>query len=83
MQGNMDTVSPDKIPTWFILGCHQHRAQRADDIKEVLNILEKETHQEIRLNVCGPHCCEVINAGSNVVNAPLREELCKVLSFTG
>lgn len=31
--GNMDTVSPDKISIQFILGCHQHRAQNVDDIK--------------------------------------------------
>lgn len=47
--GKMDTMSLDDIPIQFILGCHQHRAQRADDIKEVLNILdEKETHLKIR-----------------------------------
>lgn len=47
--GKMDTMSLDNIPIQFILGCHQHRAERADDIKEVLNISdEKETHLKIR-----------------------------------
>ena len=47
--GNMDTMSLDKIAIHFLLGCHQHWAQREDDIKEVLNISnEKETHLKIR-----------------------------------
>lgn len=47
--GNMDTMSLDKIAIQFLLGCHQHWAQREDDIKEVLNISnEKETHLKIR-----------------------------------
>lgn len=47
--GHLNTISLDRIPIQFILGCHQHRAQRADDIKEVLNILdEKETHLKVR-----------------------------------
>lgn len=70
LYGNMDTVSPDKISIQFIMGCQQHRAQKADDINVILNILdEKETHVKIRLNIC-----EVINVGSSVINTTLRAD---------
>lgn len=50
--GKVDTMSLDNIPIQFILGCHQHRAQRADDIKEVLNILdEKNTSKNKTMSV--------------------------------
>ena len=39
----MDTMSLDKILIQFIVGFHQHWAQRENDITKVLNILnEKE-----------------------------------------
>lgn len=41
----MDTMSLDKILIQFIVGFHQHWAQRENDIKKVLNILnEKESN---------------------------------------
>lgn len=47
---------------------------------EILNIMdEKETHVKIRFGICDHHCFEVINVGSNVINATLRE----VGSFSG
>lgn len=63
-----------KSPLRFILGYHQHRAQKADDIKKILNIMdEKETHVNIRFDICDCHCFEVINVGGNIINATLRE----------
>lgn len=51
-RGKVDTTSLDNIPIQFILGCHQHRAQRADDIKEVLNTLdEKNTSKNKTMSV--------------------------------
>lgn len=45
----MDTMSLDKILIQFIVGFHQHWAQRENDIKKVLNILnEKESNLKVK-----------------------------------
>lgn len=54
LSGSADTtVSDGKTQTHSILECYQWRTEKADDIKEALNMLDwKETYLEVRSHTC-------------------------------